>query len=88
VEALDRHFGNVCELDIVFHVDRVSPTVGQRQREAVPVVLCVWWLWQRILLDATPFPPPHNNNTSNQTTTAKTILSVPLSSTPRPFPTR
>ena len=27
VECLDRHFGNVCELDILFHLDKVTSIV-------------------------------------------------------------
>ena len=29
VESLDKHFGNVCELDILFHLDEV----GRRNHE-------------------------------------------------------
>ena len=31
VECLDKHFGNVCELDILFHLDEVR-VIGERGR--------------------------------------------------------
>ena len=34
VESLDKHFGNVCELDILFHLDEV----GRRNHEEKPVL--------------------------------------------------
>ena len=29
VECLDRHFGNVCELDILFHLDKVHCIIDE-----------------------------------------------------------
>jgi AP-4 complex subunit sigma-1 len=36
VESLDRYFGAVCELDIMFHLDKARPP-AQRAEACVPI---------------------------------------------------
>ena len=66
VETLDRCFENVCELDLIFHSDRVHYVLDEiimggmvLETQSQEVLEAVEGRWHVLLVAVAPFPPLH-----------------------------